>query len=230
MLRSVILIPCFLLFSLLCRAQDAGTLMAAVRAKLEKVNDYRAQAELKTRVSFIKVPDAAVEVLYKKPNQLRIRNDKGISLVPKESSSLNLYSLLTGKYQVIDGGSDSSRPKKRIIKLLPEEENGQLVLATLYIDPAAALVTRARITNRENGTDEVDLEYGKYAAQGLPSHIVFTFNTRNYVMPKGVTFDYDDGNKEKKKPADASKTDRGRIEMTFTKYEVNVALSDSMFR
>ncbi len=230
MFRSVVCIVCFVQLSFAGRAQDATTLMAAVRGKLENVNDYRAQAQLRTRVSFIKVPDAEVEVLYKKPSQLRIRNDKGISLVPKESASLNLYGLLNGKYQVIDGGTDSSRPKRRVIKLLPEEENGQLVLATLFIDPVSALVMRARITNRENGTDEVDLEYGKNAAQGLPSHIVFSFNTRNYVLPKGVTFDYDDGNRDKKKPADAPKNDRGRIEMIFTKYEVNVGLSDAFFK
>ena len=230
MLRSAFFFVCFVLVSFAGQAQDATTLMAAVRAKLEKVNDYKAQARLQTRVSFIKVPDAEVEVLYRKPSQLRIRNDKGISLVPKESASLNLYSLLNGKYQIIDGGTDSSRPKRRVIKLLPEAENGQLVLATLFINPVTALVMRARITNRENGTDEVDLEYGTNAAQGLPSHIVFSFNTRNYALPKGVTFDYDDGNKEKKKPADASKTDRGRIEMIFSHYEINVGISDGLFQ
>ncbi len=33
---------------------------------------------------------------------------------------------------------------------------------------------------------------------GLPDQIIFSFNTQDFKLPKGVTFDYDDGTAKKK--------------------------------
>jgi hypothetical protein len=38
---------------------------------------------MKTNVIFLKAPIAKVQVYFKKPNQLRILNEKGISFIPK---------------------------------------------------------------------------------------------------------------------------------------------------
>jgi hypothetical protein len=167
--RFLLFFPVFLFFHSSLRAQDAGILIQSIREKLDKINDYQAQADLKTNIPFLRVPDAEVTVYYKKPNRIKIKNEKGISLVPKESVSISLYGLLNGKYQVIDAGKDKiNNIPVRIVKLLPENENADLVLATLYIDASRLLVLKAKITTRENGTDEVILSYGKYAASSLP--------------------------------------------------------------
>lgn len=44
-------------------------LIAQVKAKIEKVNDYEASSEMKTNVVFIKVPVAKVKIYFKKPNK-----------------------------------------------------------------------------------------------------------------------------------------------------------------
>ena len=228
--RFLLFFPAFLFFSTYLPAQDAGILIQSIREKLEKINDYRAQASLKTNIPFLRVPDAEVTVYYKKPNRIKIKNDKGISLVPKESVSISLYSLLNGKYQVIDAGKDKiNNIPVRIVKLLPENENADLVLATLYIDASRLLVLKAKITTRENGTDEVILNYGKYAASSLPDKIIFSFNTQDYKLPKGVTFDYDDGSQKKQPPGD-QKNQRGKIEISYHSYEINRGLSEDVFK
>ena len=101
-------------------AQDPAALMKAIRTKLEKVIDYEADARLKTDISFLKVPDAEVKIYYKKPDRIRIKNQNGISLVPKETVSISLYSLVSSPHQVLDAGSDTIQGMPvRIIKLLP---------------------------------------------------------------------------------------------------------------
>ncbi|MDP4213372.1 MAG: hypothetical protein Q8926_12150, partial [Bacteroidota bacterium] len=148
----------------------------------------------------------------------------------KESVSISLYSLVNGKYQVIDAGSDLlNGTPVRVLKLLPANENADLVLATLYIDAAKTLVLKAKITTRENGTDEVDLSYGKYIQASLPDKIVFSFNTQDYKLPKGVTFDYDDG-ASKKNETGNQKNQRGKIELSFHSYRINQGLEDSIFK
>jgi hypothetical protein len=228
--RFLLFFPVFLFFHSSLRAQDAGILIQSIREKLDKINDYQAQADLKTNIPFLRVPDAEVTVYYKKPNRIKIKNDKGISLVPKESVSISLYGLLNGKYQVIDVGTDKiNNIPVRVIKLLPENENADLVLATLYIDASRLLVLKAKITTRENGTDEVILSYGKYAASSLPDKIIFSFNTQDYKLPKGVTFDYDDGSQKKQPPGD-QKNQRGKIEISYHSYEINRGLSEDVFK
>ena len=230
MIRFLLFLPALLFFHSRLPAQDAGSLIQSIREKLDKINDYQAQASLKTNISFLRVPDAEVTVYYKKPDRIKIKNEKGISLVPKESVSISLYSLLNGQYQIIDAGKDKINTiPVRIVKLLPENENADLVLATLYIDASRLLVLKAKITTRENGTDEVILNYGKYAASSLPDKIIFSFNTQDYKLPKGVTFDYDDGS-QKKLPATDQKNERGKIEISYHSYEINKGLRDDVFK
>jgi outer membrane lipoprotein-sorting protein len=227
--------PFFLLFIfyfllLKSPAQDPASLIKQVRARLEKINDYEADAKLKTEISFLKVPDAVVKIYYKKPDKIKIKNQNGISLVPKETVSISLYSLVNSPFQALDAGSDLVQGiPVRIIKLLPSDENGELVLATLYIDERRLLVLKAKTTTRENGTNEVELFYGKFLSTGLPDKIDFSFNTQDFKLPKGVTFDYDDGSAKKISP-ETGKTQKGRIEITYFDYSVNKGLPDSLFK
>ncbi len=62
---------------------------------------------LKLKFHFLKVPDAIVKIYYKKPDKIKIKNENGISLVPKETVSISLYSLVNSHYQALDGGSDN---------------------------------------------------------------------------------------------------------------------------
>jgi outer membrane lipoprotein-sorting protein len=226
------LFPLFIFPFLLpgAHAQDVTSLMDRIHSNLEKINDYEADAKFKTEISFLKVPDAVVKIYYKKPDKIKIRNQNGISLVPKETVSISLYSLVNSHYTALDGGNDMLQGiPVHIIKLLPADENAELVLATLYVDTKRMLVLKAKTTTRENGTNEVELFYGKFLSAGLPDRIIFSFNTQEFKLPKGVTFDYDDGS-AKNKGTELHKNQRGKIEITYLDYTVNKGLSDDLFK
>jgi hypothetical protein len=223
---------CFPLFMQMhtVRAQEPAALVKDIQVRLEKIGDYEADARLKTEISFLKVPDANVKIYYKKPDKIKIKNENGISLVPKETVSISLYSLVKSPYQALDAGNDMVQGiPVRIIKLLPLDENAELVLATVYIDTRRMLVLKAKTTTRESGTNEVELFYGKFLSAGLPDKIVFSFNTQEFKLPKGVTFDYDDGSAKEKTP-ETGKNQRGKIEITFISYAINKGLADSLFK
>jgi hypothetical protein len=229
-MKSSFLLFIFCFFLLDIRAQDPASLMKQIQSGLEKINDYEADAKLKTDISFLRVPDAVVKIYFKKPDKIKIKNQNGISLVPKETVSISLYSLVNSKYEALDAGRDTVRGiPVRIIKLLPVDENGELVLATLYVDTRHLQVLKARTTTRENGTNEVELFYGRFPETGLPDKIIFSFNTQDFKLPKGVTFDYDDGT-AMKKAADTHNSQRGKIEITYLNYSVNRGLADSLFK
>src|SRR6187397_473277 len=142
-------------------AQDADKLIHDVRTKLNQVNDYKANGKLKTDVSFLKIPISDVQVYYKKPNLFKVKKDGGISLLPKGGVSINLSSLLMGDNvtAVNAGESVVNGIKVRVVKLLPLDENAELILTTMYIDEERLLIYKAVTTTRENGTYDIQMFY-----------------------------------------------------------------------
>ena len=229
-MKIVFLFLFLLLLSIFTRAQDINVLVQKVKDKINLVNDYEANGRMKTNVSFLKVPVATVKLYFKKPNRLRIKNEKGISFIPKGAVNINMSNVLSsGKYSVLDAGTDKvgSTPVK-VIKLLPQDDNADVVLSTLYIDAVNQVILKTKTTTRDNGTYELEMGYGKYVAYGLPDKIIFSFNTKDYKMPKGVTFDFDDGTK--KKTADEKlKNQKGKMEIYINGYIINKGIADSVF-
>jgi outer membrane lipoprotein-sorting protein len=212
-------------------SQDAETLVNQVKEKLAKVQDYKAKAILKTDVPFIRMPQSEVDVYYKKPDKFKIKKEGGVSVLPKGGLSVNINSMLgSGKYTAVPAGETSfAGITVKVIKLLPLDENSETVLTTLYIDEKNLLVRKATTTTRDNGTYEVEMEYGKFANWGLPDKVVFIFNTKGYQLPKGVTLEYDPGTKP---PANTAKNkeQKGKIEIRYSNYDINKGMSDDIFK
>ncbi len=224
----------FIILSLLfntAHAQEVNVLLQKVKAKIDKVADYEASGKMKTNVTFLKIPVATVKIYFRKPNQLKIKSEKGISFVPKGAVNISLNNAIgDGNYTAIDAGNDKiSGTTLRVIKLLPNDDNADVVLSTLYIDEANLLIKKAKTTTRENGSYELEMTYNKYAAFGLPDKIIFSFNTKDYKLPKGVTFDFDDGSKSKT-TEDKSKNKKGKAEITISNYSINKGVDDGVFK
>lgn len=209
--------------------QAVHPLLKRVQDRLNTVNNYRAEGILRTDVSFIRIPESRVTVLFKNPDKFRIRKQEGISIVPKGGVNINLNALIGGKdYTAVDAGKTSYRGKQvAVIKLLPLQDTSQIVLSTLYIDEQQALVQKAQTTTRNNGSYEMEFDYGRYLKFGLPDKITFLFNTKDYKLPKGVTFEYDPGSRPETGKQASS---QGRIEILYSSYTINKGISDSEFR
>jgi outer membrane lipoprotein-sorting protein len=224
-----LLFPVLLVLVTSARAQDVEGLMKRVKAKLELVNDYKAEGLLKTDVPFMKVPESKVSIFYKKPDKFKIKKEEGISIVPKGGISINLNSLFAGnEYTLVAGGTANVDGNPLIIvKLLPLKEENDVVISTLYIDEKEALIRRANTTTKNNGTYEMQMIYGKFAKWGLPDKVLFSFNTKEYKLPKGVTFEYEPD----QKPEVASKTkdQKGKVEINYQNYSINKGIQDNIF-
>src|SRR6188768_950220 len=157
-MKKIFIIICALFLFIHSSAQTPQELISKIKAKLEKVNDYTAKGKLKTNVVFIKAPIASVKVYYKKPDKMKIVNENGISFIPKGSVNINLSKFLSGSgnYEIVDAGTELSSGL-RIFKLLPSDENSEIVLSTLYIDERAELIKKAKNTTRDNGTYELEM-------------------------------------------------------------------------
>jgi len=230
-MRKIVFVYIFFLVSFSSYSQDMTALIMRVKAKLDQVNDYEADGRMKTDVSFIKAPIGKVKVYFKKPNKFRLKKDGGISLLPKGGVSVNMNSIFaTSDFVALAAGEAMiGGSKTRIVKLLPANENSDIVLTTMYIDETNLLVKKAVTTTRENGTYEIEMSYGQYTQYGLPDKVVFTFNTKDYKLPKGITLEFNDEEKPLSE-ADKLKNKKGRVEITYTNYQINKGLPDAVFK
>jgi outer membrane lipoprotein-sorting protein len=209
-------------------AQNEAELIKKVKAKLDKVNDYTAQGKMKIDVSFIDAPDSKVIVYYKKPDRFKVKKAGGISILPKGGISVNMGTLLANENYDIVPGRDAkiNGIDTKVIKLLPQAENSDVVLTTLYIEEKNAVIRKATVTTKENGSYEIELNYGKYIEWGLPDKAIFLFNTKDYKLPKGITFEYEKGDKKKQ---EALKNKKGKVEIIYSSYIINKGVDDKIF-
>ena len=228
-IRTLLMVTLSCMGSLMCSAQEINALVLKAKQKIDKVNDYEASGRMKTNVTFLKVPIATVKIYFKKPNKLKVKSEKGISFILKGAVSINMSNILgTNDYTIIDAGKEMiGKVPVRVARLLPNDDNSDVVLSTIYIDEVNNLILRSKTTTKENGTYELEMTYGKYAAFSLPDKIIFAFNTKDYKLPKGVTFDFDDGTTNK--TPDKNKNKKGRAEITFSSYTINKGVPASVF-
>ncbi len=209
-------------------AQDMMPLIKKVKAKLDLVNDYTASGSMKTDVAFIKAPIGKVTVYYKKPAKFKLKKDGGISILPKGGISVNMSNVLSEKdFMALSAGKQMVGSfMTTVVKLIPTSESSDIILSTLYIDETDNVIRKAVTTTKENGTYEIEMSYGKYLAYGLPNKMTFSFNTKDYKLPKGITMDFGE---EDRKTKDAAKNKKGKVEITYSSYTINKGVSDAVF-
>ncbi|TAF90810.1 MAG: hypothetical protein EAZ47_10705, partial [Bacteroidetes bacterium] len=202
-------------------AQDMTALVKKVKAKLDVVNDYTAEGVMKTDIVFIKAPISKIKVFYKKPNSFKLVKDGGISLLPKGGISVNMSTIIAADDYVALAAGDAvfEGTKVKLVKVIPTDENSNIVLTTLYIDEENLLIRKAVSTTKENGTYDMQLYFGKYAQLGLPDKVIFSFNTKDYKLPKGITLEFQDTKQQS--DLDRLKNKKGKVEISYKNYVVN---------
>lgn len=210
-------------------AQEVEQLLQKVKEKYDKVSDYTADGQMKTNVLFIKAPVAKVKVYYKKPDKLKIKNEQGVSFIPKGSVNINMNNVLALKnYQAISSGNEKiGATDCRVIKIFPLNDEESITRATLYIDESRSVIMKSVISTRENGTYELVMTYKSQVDFGLPDKVNLTFNTKDYKLPKGISIDYDNG--ARKEEEEKNKSKKGTVEIVYSNYIINKGVPDSVF-
>jgi outer membrane lipoprotein-sorting protein len=73
------------------------------------------------------------------------------------------------------------------------------------------------------------MQYGAYQQYGLPDKVIFSFNTKDYKLPKGITLEFEEENKPLTE-AEKIKNRKGRVEINYSAYTINQGLADAVFK
>ena len=217
----------FCSFSLSC--QTADELVSLIISKIELVKDYSVSANIKADIPLIKVLPVNATIYFKQKDKFKVVS-KGIAILPKQGFT-DVASFLSkkGTYVSVDGGLVVLNGiKAHIVTVIPTVENSDIVLAKLWVDIKQNVIIKTDLTTRGSGSVTIDYVYGYQVAYALPDKITFTVDVKKFKMPKSVSADIN--NTEKNKKVDPNKSKKGTITISLTNYTVNKGISDEVFK
>lgn len=200
-------------------ATDAKTLLLSIRKRMESSGKYTADLRLKVDIPFLKAPEATATLTFTPPNSTKITS-KGFAMIPKQSTELSALSLLSGEFAAIDMGTESWKGLTlRKIKIIPADESGNIVVATLFVDEAALLTRKVTATGKTGGTVMAELTYdnAKAAAFCLPSYMKIMMEVPNFEIPRSITGDFNESS-QPKKPSDPNGKTKATVEIWYERY------------
>ena len=208
-----------ILFPLFASGQQADELFARLTKKFKQVQHYQVVAQIKPNIPLIKILPVKAQVEFTFPNTFKIKS-AGISILPKNGfSELTLLFSQPNQFTAIASGNEVIQgTRTEVITLLPRENEGDLVLAKIWVDTQSMVILKSVITSRSNGTIISEFDYTTEKAFGLPSRMKFTIDVKKFKIPKGVATDI---NRTNRQVDDGNSTKKGSIEVIFSKYRVN---------
>lgn len=225
-MKSVLLVV-FILIGVVGFSQTAEEILKGVIDKIDLVEDYQADVQIKAAIPFIKVPIAKAKIYFKQKDKFKVES-KGIAILPKQGMS-DLTGFLSNekKYSAVLGEAKTiNEHKTRLISILPTDENSEIILAKVYISTSEDLIYRTVLTTKSSGTVSIDYEYNLNKKYGLPNKMTFTVDIKKFKMPKSVASDIRNNEKEKK----YKDNEKGTIVLIFSNYLVNKGISDDVFK
>jgi hypothetical protein len=210
------LLICFPFFA---SAQQADELFARLTQKFKQVHHYKVVAKIKPNIPLIKILPVKANVQFTYPNTYKIKS-AGISILPKNGfSELPLLFSQPNQFTAIGSGNEIIQGvRAEIITLLPRANEGDLVLAKIWVDTQSMLILKSLITSRSNGTILSEFEYTTEKSWGLPARMKITIDVKKFKIPKGVATDI---NRTSRQVDDGKSTNKGFIILEFSQYQIN---------
>ena len=207
-------------------SQEANDILTKVVTKLNTVKDYTVTANVKANIPMIKILPSKATIYFKQKNNFKVVS-KGIVILPKQGFT-EINTFLANKESYIAVAGDTSKiggVMTKLITVIPNGENSEIVLAKLWIDTKRSVIMKSQITTKSNGSVNTTYSYGDKVNFGLPSQLVFEIDVKAFKLPKSVAADINKSTTEKKvKPKS-----KGVITISLTDYKVNTGLSDAIF-
>jgi len=175
----------FLLLSFGLQAEEPTALFLKLVKKFQTVKSYEVQATIKPNIPLIRILPVKAKVSFTYPTQFQIQA-AGISILPKNGfSELPKLFGQAEKFTAIATGTENLQGRDtEIITLLPLDNEGDLVLAKLWVDATRLLILKSQVTTRTNGTLVSDYFYGASASKGLPDRMLVTVEVKNLKFQK----------------------------------------------
>lgn len=207
-------------------AKDPDQIVKNLQKKFMEVKDYEADVKVKVDVDLLKVPESNSRIYFKQPDKVKIKS-QSFSLIPKDGVNFLPKLFAKKEYTYIYVREENlNGVKTSVIKLIPLNESGDVLLSTLWVDEAKSVIRKAEVSTKLNGTFNIDLNYNYFDSYYMISSMKFSFDLSNIDVPKNIGGDQQNNTAPRSR---GKKPTKGNVYITYTNYKVNKGISDSVF-
>jgi len=201
--------------------EDASRYLDPIEKKYSGLKDYTADVNVHFDIEALKAPDMQARLYFKAPDKMKVES-KRIFFLPKEGGYFNpsLFKKKDFDMKLIERLVYDGRNAVRL-KLTPMDTDTYHKGFILTIDTDRSLIREIKISPSEGREVKAMIEYGMFANFELPTHIHLQLD-----MPS----DEPSGMKEFTQFGQKPKKITGKVEITYSNYQVNVGLSDEIFK
>lgn len=218
--------PFILICAVSLAAMNSRVLLENVKSKLNQVDDYSVDVMIKIDVDFLKIKDSRGRLFFKKPDKVKLES-KRLLMMPKASLNFSPLFLLKNDFLSVYLKSDTlDSIKTDVIKLIPRDDNSQIILATLWINRQDSVVSKIEAATKDKGSFSISFFYGSAIKYGLADSAKFFFNisrTRFGHFP--LSREAADESLKKK----TGKAVAGNATIIYSDYKINSGLKDNIF-
>ena len=208
--------------TVLAQEKDPNVMLEFVKNRYQKVNDYKANAEIIVSVDFIKIPEKYAIVFYKSPDKFRFKS-AGFIMVPKKGINFSILEIINHPYTAVyDGVTEINGKNDYEIKVIPLDHKSDLVLATVWIDPLSFFIDKVEANTRRSGTYLIDFEYDQNSMP-LPDEMRITFEVAKLRFPLKFMGNVQVDERE------GQVADQATVIIKYSGYQVNTGLKDDIF-
>ncbi len=226
-MKKIFLFVFFLALNFFSQSKNPDVILNEVKEKFSKIKDYEVNVRIKVDIDFLKAPVSEAKIYFKQPDKIHFESEN-FALLPKEGINFSPMALLKGNYTAIYEKEDTiNRIRTSVIKVIPLNEKGNIILSTLWIDQSNDYIIKIESTTKVNGTFSLELNYNNPVDDyPLPSSMIFTFNIDRTNIPRGMYGNMDDKNTDIKQ---SMKSTAGKVYINYSNYKVNQGIPDSVF-
>ena len=201
--------------------EDASRYLDPIETKYSGLKDYTADVNVHFDIEALKAPDMQARLYFKAPDKMKVES-KRIFFLPKEGGYFNpsLFKKKDFDMKLIERLVYDGRNAVRL-KLTPMDTDTYHKGFILTIDTDRSLIREIKISPSEGREVKAMIEYGLFANFELPTHIHLQLD-----MPS----DEPSGMKEFTQFGQKPKKITGKVEITYSNYQVNVGLNDEIFK
>jgi outer membrane lipoprotein-sorting protein len=205
-------------------SQNPKVLLNQIQSKLNKVNTYKADINIKVDLPYIIMMPIKTKLYFKQKDKFKI-DTKHIAIFPKQgffqfnrliNDSIN-YTAAFQSHELING------IKTTLINLIPNNDTSDVILAKLWIDGSNQVILKSQITTKSSGTIKTEYSYNTQIKFGLPDKIKFVVDVKKFKIPKALAADINTSTSKKVEKKS------GEILVVLSNYEINKGISDSFF-
>ncbi|MBK6417640.1 MAG: hypothetical protein IPF79_00365 [Ignavibacteria bacterium] len=214
-----LLIVLVLLAPSLIQARTATDLLNELKAKMQRVKRYTAELSIKVDVPFMKVPVSTATLTHVAPDKTTI-DAPGFAMIPKQGADMSALKLLSKDFAAVDMGTEQWQGiVLRKIKVLPADEESDVVVATLWIDTTMMVARKVVSTTKKAGTITAELVYDDAKAReyGLPSYTKIMMEIGSFEIPKSMSGDFNESSRDTKPKNGPQKA---VVEIWYSKFRI----------